>query len=501
VPKKSVDSWTNGEEPSGAGPNQEQESMTTEPGEIQTGADYRESLRDGRCVYFNGERIEDVPSHPRFRAGVQVTASSYDREFERSRNGLASHSDAYPRTQSDLRAQIAEFTSTQAQKDLTWTGTYASLMGIESAASQIQTDHPTYAERIRTFVSTSRSLNRRCMPTITDAKGDRMRAPGEQDDPDQYLRIVDRNTEGIVVKGAKLHIRGASILHDLLVLPTKRMHKGEEDWAVAFATPVNAPGVKIMNSGWAVPEANWAYYPYSKDRTIPFGFVIFDDVFVPWEKVFLCGEIEFSASLVHTYGTWNRLTEAGMMASEADLYVGLGQLLAEANGVDRVWHIRDKLTELILNATLIRAGVEAAIANSIESPDGFLVPAELYTNVAKYYAAMNMPRMMGLLQDIAGGAIVNSPMPGDLECDEMGSFARKYMQGADDVDGEYRTRLMYGARDIASDWFSGYAQVLGLHGAGGPFAHRLVARKVYDIVAAKQHAREALGLDQSGKTD
>ena len=222
------------------------------------------------------------------------------------------------------------------------------------------------------------------------------------------MRIVSRESDGVVLRGAKLHIRGAAILHELLVLPTKQMKEGEEDWAIACGVPVNSPGVKVLN---VVPGGLFEareYFPYSWDRTIPVGFVVFDDVFVPWERVFLCGETQHSSTFVHSFGVWDRISSAGLMEADAHLYAGIGQLLAEANGIQRVPHIRDKITDLVVNATIVSAGIEAAIFNASRTEEGYVVPSELYTNVAKYYASTNMPRMMMLLQDIAGGSLINT---------------------------------------------------------------------------------------------
>ena len=99
-----------------------------------------------------------------------------------------------------------------------------------------------------------------------------------------------------------------------------------------------------------------------------------------------------------------------------------------------------------------------------------------------------------LIQDIAGGSLINAPLPGDLESEEIGALVKKYMRGVDWADGEYRTRLLYGARDIVADTYAGHWQVAGLHGSGGPYAQRLVARKQYPIEAAKQRALSAIGL-------
>ena len=464
-------------------------------GKIITGDDYRRSLRDGRQVYYDGSLVADLSAHPRFTAAVDVTAASYDRAMEqRDASDQPDQELEYPRTEADLRWQVEEFAGLEGSRDMTRLSTYSGLLGMQTAADRLEADLPAYAGRVREFVHECRTTGRRCVPTITDSKADRRKGPAQQADPDQYLHVVDRRKGGVVLRGAKLHIRGAAVVHELLVLPTKQMKPGEEEWAVACAVPVNAPGLKVVNVVPGGPSEAAAYYPYSHDRTIPMGFVIFDDVFVPEERVFLCGETAHSATFVHSFGVWDRISSAGLMAADADLYVGLAQLLAEANGVDRVHHVRDKIAELVLHATMVRAGLEAAIANATMTAEGFLVPSELYTNAAKHHASTNIHRMMMLIQDIAGGSLINAPLPGDLDSEEIGALVKKYMRGTDWADGEYRARLLYGARDIVADTYAGHWQVAGLHGSGGPYAQRLVARKQYHMEAAKQRALSAIGL-------
>ena len=149
---------------------------------------------------------------------------------------------------------------------------------------------------------------------------------------------------------------------------------------------------------------------------------------------------------------------------------------------------------MYLSRTSAHSCLEAAIANAVPTAEGFLVPSELYTNAAKHHASTNIHRMMMLIQDIAGGSLINAPLPGDLENEEIGVLVKKYMRGVDWADGEYRTRLLYGARDIVADTYAGHWQVAGLHGSGGPYAQRLVARKQYHMEAAKQRALSAIGL-------
>ena len=219
--------------------------------------------------------------------------------------------------------------------------------------------------------------------------------------------------------------------------------------------------------------------------------MVFDHVFVPKERVFLDGQVTYSADFAHSLGLWQRLGGVAHMAKEADMLVGFAQLLAEANGLTRVAHIRDKIQDIVVYATIVRSGLEAAVANAKITEDGFATPDEVYTNVAKYYGAAELGRMMRHLHDIGGGSVLTAPQPGDLSNAETRSYVEKYMAGAG-VDGEYRTRLFHAVRDLTADRYGGWWQVSSLMSGGGLFAQKLVAAKNYDIAHAKSLAMEVL---------
>jgi 4-hydroxybutyryl-CoA dehydratase/vinylacetyl-CoA-Delta-isomerase len=182
------------------------------------------------------------------------------------------------------------------------------------------------------------------------------------------------------------------------------------------------------------------------------------------------------------------------MADGADVMVGLAQLIAEANGLAGQAHIKEKISEMIIHATVVRACYEAAIAHSAVGPFGAAFPNELYTNAGKYTGAAAYNTMVRHLHDIAGGAVVTAPSIADLENAEVGHLARKYMSTMDGVDGEYRTRLFHAIRDLTADSYGGWHLVTNLQSGGGLFAQRIVARKHFDMNRAKRLGREAAGL-------
>jgi 4-hydroxybutyryl-CoA dehydratase/vinylacetyl-CoA-Delta-isomerase len=279
-----------------------------------------------------------------------------------------------------------------------------------------------------------------------------------------------------------------------MTIPTKAMKSGEDDYAIAAMVPVNAPGVKIINTTYAPRHADLRDFPVSGTDHYPEGFVIFDDVFVPNERIFLDGEVASAALFAHSLGLWERLGGLSGMADGADVMVGLAQLVAEANGLAGEGHIKEKISEMIIHATVVRACLEAALSHAQTGVFGAVFPDELYTNAGKYTGAASYNLMVRHLHDIAGGAIVTAPSIADLENPEVGHLARQYMGTRSDVDGEYRTRLFHAIRDLTADTYGGWKAVTNIQAGGGLYAQRIVTRKRYDLDGAKERALRVAGL-------
>jgi 4-hydroxybutyryl-CoA dehydratase / vinylacetyl-CoA-Delta-isomerase len=225
------------------------------------------------------------------------------------------------------------------------------------------------------------------------------------------------------------------------------------------------------------------------------GTVIFDQVFVPHERVFLAGEVEHSATFAHCLGLWERLGSVGKYVDTADTLVGLAQMISEANGTTRIGHIRDKIGEMIVYATMIRGAFEAAVANTTFTEEGYASPNELFTNAAKYYSASEFSKIVRNLHDIAGGAVLTVPTLADLDNPEVGKYVAKYLRGGPNADAEHRMKLFHAIRDYTADAYGGWQHVTMLQAGGGLFAQQTVAKLHYDMDHAKALAREVAGLD------
>lgn len=455
-----------------------------------TGSEYKQSLADGRKVYENGLLIEDVVAHPSFAIPLRIAAEGYDHFWK---PGAEAENDYLqtPDSPEALRHHA------DARMDQLTHGTFTCYMTLLTAGERIAAVRPQGREAIARYVADARRRDIRLVECITDAKGDRSLPPAKQSDPDAYTRVVERRPDGVVIRGAKLHISLAPIGHELMVIPTKSMKPDEGDYAIACAVPVNAPGVKIVSVG-TPPQGDIRDWPIAADRYNPQGFVIFDDVFVPNDRVFLDGEADMAGAFAHSLGLWLRASSLAQACENIDALVGLAQLMAEANGLEKVPHIREKITDMAMHATLVRATYEASLATGQVQPNGAVLPNELYANAGKYLMAEERSLMLRHLLDIAGGSALTVPSNADFDNPDIGDLLRKYMATKPGIDGVYRSKLFHAVRDATVSAFGGYENISLLQGAGGLHAQRVVTRSRYDFEKARRLARKVARLDEAG---
>ena len=453
---------------------------------MKTGAEYVGSLRDNRKVYLDGELVQDVATHPRLAPAVAWVAEGYDR------TRAAGH-DIHPlfrpsTSKQDLRDRVRMTVEDSVGTDLTLSTTSSSLFALLTARADLVRHKAEYGDRIDRYFDFVRDNDLRVAEGITDSKGLRTKSPLQQDDASQYVRVVERTPEGVVIEGAKLHVSGAPLVHEILVMPTKRFGPGEEDYAIACAVPLDAEGVHILSASYAPHGGDARDFPVSARHNMPEGFVVLDRVFVPNERIFLDGEVAVSARIVHALGLWERLGGLTHLSMNGDELLGLGLLAAEANGLQRVPHIRESLCEIAIYTTILRGMLEAAIETSGVTDDGLVYPGDLMTNAGKYYGASNYSQMVQRLHDIAGGIVVTAPSMASFDDPRTVDFVERYIGTSDSVSGRYRAALMHTIRDVTADALGGWRNVTKLMSGGGMMAQRLVTMKHYDVEGAKQRA-------------
>jgi len=468
---------------------------------LKTPQQYVESLRDGRVTHWGGESIPDITRHPRFKVPIELTAADYDyqsaefgerRRYRTEDGGEAHRIYQVPRDEGDLATRIEMMKVTSIGTLVS--GVYMALMSVKDEVGQV---NPQYADNIERMYRHCRDNDLRAAEVITDPKGDRKRRAHEQDDPDLYVRIVDRNKDGIVVRGAKLHITAASLIHELVVMPTKGMRQDEKDYAVSFSIPVNAKGVKIINRSFAPAELNAFDYPASAHHSMPEGFVVFDDVFVPWDRVFLAGEVQLASRLAQSLGLWERTGGVVEAVRMSELFVGLAQLVTEHQGKEKDPTALNSISELITYAEMLRMSLDYACRHSEKTPSGMVYPNTLAINAAKYYYAANYHQTVRYLHDLGGGLVLTLPLEADLRNEASGKYIRKYLHTKPDVDIETRMRVYNMIRDLTADAYGGWQFVVALQAGGGLAAQRIMMNRTYNLAQAKERALRAAGLKRA----
>jgi aromatic ring hydroxylase len=469
--------------------------------------EHRESLRDGREVYYHGQRVEDVTTHPVLGIGMAHAAIDYRLAEDPEHHELAVYTDPetgetysryykIPANAEDLlkrRELIAAGTRTGKGvvlliKEI---GTDA-LFALHIVAHHLDQQRGTeYLPRVQAFYRYCRDNDLAHAVAQTDVKGDRGKRPSQQPHPDYYLRIVERRADGIVVRGAKAHTTGAPFVNEIIVLPTRAMSEADADYAVAFAVPVNTPGLKLIADPSSDVVGDTFGYPVSSEHKMVDTLTIFDDVFVPWERVFLCGEWEYAGALANTFVQFHRFTAISYKLPLCELLIGGAALMAQYNGIADKAHVRDKLMELIAWTETTRGLAVAAAVEHDTVPPGIAVPNTTLTNIAKYHFARNYHTMVQYVQDIAGGLIVTGPSTADWESPATRPYLERYLGGADGVTAEQRLRLMNLLRDLVASDFGGYNEVLAIHAEGSLAAQRITVVREYDVARCVKLAKRA----------
>jgi len=327
----------------------------------------------------------------------------------------------------------------------------------------------------------------------TDVKGDRSKRPHQQADPDLYVRIVERRSDGIVVRGAKAHNTIGPYCDEIIVLPTRLMTPEDADWSVAFAVPADAEGVHLfVRATHPRPRRHFAA-PVARYGAAD-SLTVFDDVFVPWERVFLCGETFFAGHLAALFATYHRHSYTGCKAAVSDIMLGAAALVAEYNGVEKASHVRDKLADLIAVGELVYAAGVAAGVNGKTASSGTVVPDIIYTNVGRYHAGINVMHEFETVIDLAGGLPATLPTEEEWADPESARFLEKYIMRSPEISAENQHRCFRFISDILCSSNTGVMQVAGVHGGGSPIMERIAITGQYDIEEKKALVRYLAGI-------
>ena len=480
---------------------------------LKTGEEYKKTLLPYlRKVYTNGQRVTDPFDHPVTRSVIEGTAKVYDMahqpEFQEimiayspyleEKINRNTHINA-SREDLELRYKMARLTSqylgtcnyrcvgqdtTTALASVTW-----------EMDRKLGTE---YHRRLVNFIKKMQADDLAVSGAVTDPKGDRSLSILESD-PDDYVRVVEKKGDGIVVRGAKLHQSGAIAANWTIVVPGEILtSKEESDYAVAFAFPAEeTEGVTYITQ----------YTPFSAERMEVkddiyklgnplFGqretcMIVFDNVFIPWENVFLCGEWEYAGKVVERFAKTHRMNCGGACkVGFADIIIGATLLLGEYLGIDRKNHFREKITDMVaLQQTSLACAVAAARMGFEEPPgSGVWMPDDLFGNIAKYNTAHGFWQIMKLAGDLAGGLAVTMPSEKELTNPETGAYVKKYLKAR--APAEKRMRMT----KVIQNWVAGLHGVGTWQGAGSLEAQRIMIRRLTDTAEYKKIAKIMAGI-------
>jgi 4-hydroxybutyryl-CoA dehydratase/vinylacetyl-CoA-Delta-isomerase len=476
---------------------------------VKTVEEYYDSLKELHpTAYILGEKVENPYDHPLIKHMVAGVAETYNLANDaEGKKHLVTKSDLideevsrfnkFYKSRDDLLAKVRMLkflTQRIGTCFMRCTGMDAmNAVGIE-AYNCDQKYGTKYWERLLNFVKMVQRNDYVVFSGVTDVKGDRSLRPSEQKDPDVYLHMVDRNDEGIVVRGAKIHQTGSLCSHWGLVVPTREMREADKDYAVCFAFPSDADGViHIYGRGTlearALEDCDLGNARYSKFAPM----VIFNDLFVPWKNVFLCGEYEFAGQMVRNFGNYHRHSHGGCKCGVGDVLIGAAAAAAEYNGLKRVSHINNKLAEMLKTVEAIYGCSVAASVEGEPTASGIYNVDPVLSNTSKLYEGKELQEVIRMMIEIAGGQVADLPSDKDMEHPEIGPMLKRYLKGADSVSTEDRIRLFRLIEKLA---FESRDIVSNIHGAGSPETHRMTILRHADIDAKKKLAKRLAGIEE-----
>ncbi|MGH1406730.1 MAG: 4-hydroxyphenylacetate 3-hydroxylase family protein [Rhodomicrobiaceae bacterium] len=479
---------------------------------LETAEAYIESLRDRNLdVYLFGELVEEPVDHPIIRPSINAMAATF---------GLAETEEDVATVSSSLSgARINRFLhimnsqddlvkKAQMQKRLGQeTGTcFQRCVGLDainalhSVTFDIDEAHGTsYHQRLLAFLKKVQVKNQVIGGAMTDAKGDRSKPPHQQEQQDIYLRVTKRDETGVYVSGAKCHQTGCINSHWLIVMPTLRLTEEDQDYAIVGAIPVQAKGItyiygrqscdtRAMEGG----EIDTGNSEFSGQEAM----IIFEDVFIPNEFIFMNGEYEFAAPLVERFTTYHRCSYI-CKTGVGDVLIGASAEIADMNGVSTASHIKDKLVEMAhLNET-IRSNALASAYEGAPHKSGVWMNDELLANVCKHNVTRFPYEISRLAQDLAGGIMVTLPSEKDLTHKKTGPLLKKYLQGREGGDVTDRVKILRLLENMTLGRNAVGYLTESLHGAGSPQAQRIQIAKGMKIEEKKKFARKLAKIDES----
>ena len=488
---------------------------------LMTKEQYIESLRQMKTrVYMFGEQVENWVDHPIIRPSIECVGMTYELASDPEYADLCTAKSSY------TGETVNRFTHLhQSTDDLIKKVKMLRLLGQKTASCfqrcvgmdafnamfsttyELDKKHGTnYHENFNNFLKMVQENDYVVDGAMTDPKGDRGLAPSAQKDPDLFLHIVERREDGIVVRGAKAHQTGCVNSHWHIVMPTQAMREDDADYAVAFATPTDAEGIYMIYGRQSCDTRKMEEGADVDLGNAVFGgqeaLVVFDNVFIPNEYVFMAGEYDFSNMIVERFAGYHRQSYGGCKVGVGDVLIGAAALAAEYNGAQKASHVKDKLIEMVhLNETLYCCGIACSAEGQATEAGNYQIDL-LLANVCKQNVTRFPYDITRLAEDIAGGLMVTMPAESDFNSDivvgnageTVGEICNKYFAAAPSCTTEERMRVLRLIENMCLGTAAVGYRTESLHGAGSPQAQRIMIARQGNLEAKKALAKNIAGI-------
>jgi len=470
---------------------------------LMTGAEYIESLRTRKplAIYLMGEKIENPIDHPIIRASINSIALTYDlvhnheyHEIMTAKSILTGETinrfchlhQSVEDLQNKVKMQrlLGQKCGTCFQRCVGMDALNAVYLTTYDIDKKLGTE---YHQRFLDYVKTAETEDWTIDGCMTDPKGDRSKRPSEQANPDVYVHVTEKREDGVVIRGAKAHQTGAVNSHEHLIMPTLAMRKEDRDFTICCAIPADAEGITYY---YGRQSCDLRRMDETAEGDVDCGnpvyggqecLVIFEDVFVPNERIFMNGENEFCGRVVESFAAYHRQSYGGCKVGVGDVLIGAAASIAEYNGVLKASHIQDKITEMAhLNETLYSCGIACSAAGH-KTPAGNYLVDILLANVCKQNVTRFPYEIARLLQDIAGGLFVTCPSAKELSNPETRKVIEKYLVGADGVDTVDRIKMLRLIENLTLGRAAVGYLTESMHGAGSPQAQRIMISRLSNI--------------------
>jgi 4-hydroxybutyryl-CoA dehydratase/vinylacetyl-CoA-Delta-isomerase len=478
---------------------------------LKTPEEYLESIKRPVNLYMFGEKVEEFWNHPIIKPSLNTVMKIYElAQKEEYKDIMTAKSNLTGKT-------INRFTHIhQSTDDLIKKVKMQRLLGQKTACCfqrcvgfdtanalysvtyEMDKKYGTnYHERFKKYWIEVQNEDLMVGGAMTDTKGNRGIRPKDQPDPDSFLHVVDQNDKGIIIRGAKIHQTGFLNSHRAIIMPTLSLREGEEEYAISCGVDTNAEGITMIYGRQSCDTRKLEEGKFDIGN-YKFGgqeiFVIFDNVFIPHENIFMNGEIEFASDLVNRFAGFHRQSYGGCKVGVGDVLIGASALISEYHGVERSSHIRDKLVEMIhLNETLYSSGI-ACSALGFQRDAGNYEMDMLLANVCKQNVTRFPYEIARLAEDLAGGLIVTLPSEEDFNSEEIGHYLKKYLDTCEEP-VLHRFKLLRFIENLTMGVASVSYRTESMHGAGSPQAQRIMISRQANLDEKKKLVKKILEIN------